>query len=289
MGKKKQLSFILAILMLLSLLGGCQTEEVSSTEPSHTSSIPTTAKPTTVPTTAPQPTRHDPLAVPAGVTETHIATFYFEAGIKQTADTQLCFFGASDGDYAVLVRDKANPGEPSWETVNGLTFYYPDGYSILWDHGHLWQRFASQRITEEQLQEIYDNYYSAYPELLYLANGQLKFGPTEMEAISQALLPLTGEALDWDAVNTAGRPRLVYYCTVMGMHVVRWIPEYRCGVITIKYLEVGPYSFGDTEFMQLYVYVGEELLTLTEVYERGIFLDEQIEVIHRFHVTASTR
>lgn len=288
--KQKIVPIILAILMLLSLLGGCQSAGVGQSAPANTSSVPATVKPTAVPTTAPQPTPHDPLAVPTGVTEKDITKFYGWANVEQTTETKLCFFGTFDDTYAVLVRDKANPCEPCWETVNGLTFYYPDGYPIMWRNSHLWLRFASQDITEAQLQEIYDNYYSAYPELLNLANGQLDFGLEEMEAFSQALLELTGEEVDWDDVNTqpgSPRQRLVYYCTVMGMHVVRWIPEIRCGLITIKYIDVGPYSFGDTEYMQLYVFDGEELLTLAEAYERGIFTDAQLEIIYRYHVTSS--
>lgn len=280
---RKLFSIILAIIMLLSLLCGCHPASLDSSPTTLTPTIPTTAKPTTMPTTMP----HNPLAMPSEITEKDIAKFYSWAEVEHTADTQLCFFGAFDGTYAVLVRDKANPCEPCWETVNGLTFYYPDGYPILWLDSHLWQRFATQDITEDQLQEIYNNYYSAYPELLYLANGQLEFGPDVMEAISKALLPLTGEEPGWDAVNTIGRSRLLYYCTIMGAHVVRWIPEIRSGVDTIKYLDVGPYSFGDTDYMQLYVYVGEELLTLAEAYDRGFFADAQIEVIYRFHCTAS--
>jgi hypothetical protein len=40
--------------------------------------------------------------------------------------------------------------------------------------------------------------------------------------------------------------------------------------------------------MQMYVYVGEELLTLAEAYERGIFNDAQLETIYHYHVTSST-
>jgi hypothetical protein len=290
---RKQFSITLAFLMLLSLLGGCRSAGVGKSVPTNTASIPTTAKPTaptTVPTTAPQPPRYDPLEVPPEVTQKDISRFYGWAKVEQTTETELCFFGVFDDSYAVLVRDTANPREPYSETVNGLTFYYPDGYPIMWGKGHLWQKFSVQKITEDQLQEIYDNYYSAYPELLNLANGQLDFGLEEMEAFSQALLELTGEEVDWDDVNTqpgSPRQRLVYYCTVMGMHVVRWIPEIRCGLITIKYIDVGPYSFGDTEYMQLYVFDGKELLTLADAYERGIFTDAQLEIIYRYHVTSS--
>ena len=283
--KRKILSITLAVLMLLSLLSGCRSAEVYPSTPIHTSSIPTTAKPTTVPTTAPQSTWHNPLTVPPGVTERNISSFYNLAEIRQTKDTQLCFFGAFDGTYAVLVRDKANPGEPCWETVNGLTFYYPDGYAIMWGDGRLWYKFTQQEITEEQLQEIYDNYYSAYPELLYLANGQLEFGPTEMDAFRRALLQLTGKDVSWDAVNSIGRRRLVYYGTVMGAHIVRWIPTRHSGYMPIKYIDVGPYSFGHTEFMWIFVYVNDEIITLTEAYERGFFGDMQLEVIYRLHTT----
>ena len=296
--KRKMLSIMLAALMLLSLLGGCRSAGVSSTAPSHTSSIPATEKPSTAPTTIPQPTRHDPLAVPSGITEKHIRIFYRRARLEQTEDTQLYFFGAFDDAYAVLIRDKTKSYEPSWETVNGLTFYYPDGYAIFWENdvaddlpgGHLWEMFNRQLITEEQLQEIYDNYYSAYPELLYLANGQLEFGVDEMEAISKALLTITGEEVDWDDVNTKPyvyNPRLVYYCSIMGAHVFRWIPYYHTGLLEYQSIHVGPYTFMHEEFLQIYVYVGEELLTLNEAYDRGFFADPQIEAICRYHVTRS--
>ena len=288
---RKLFSITLAILMLLSLLGGCRSAGVGQSVPTNTASIPTTAKPTaptTVPTTAPQPPRYDPLEVPPEVTQKDLSRFYSWAKVEQTTETELCFFGTFDDTYAVLVRDKANLCEPCWETVNGLTFYYPDGYAILWGKGHLWQKFTNQEITEDQLQKIYDNYYSAYPELLYLANGQFDFDQDEQEAICQALLQLTGEEMRWDSVNSIGRRRLVYYCTIMGMHVVRWIPQMHTGLLTIKYLNVGSYSFGHTEFMQMYVYVGEELLTLAEAYERGIFNDAQLETIYHYHVTSST-
>ena len=292
---RKLFTVLLAILTLLSLLCGCQSvNEGSSTAPS-TPSIPTTVKPTTAPTTAPttvpRPTSWDPLAVPSNITEEVIDAFYLRAGIEKSKDTQLCFFGVFDGIHAVLARDTANPGEPVWETVNGLTFYYPDGYGIMMGSGsnrHLWGQFTSGQITAEQLQVIYDNYYSAYPELLYLANGQFTFGPEEMEAISKALLPLTGEELGWDAVNSIGKPRLVYYCSIMGAHVFRWIPELHRALLTLTYLDVGPYRFGHIEEMQLYVYVGGELWTLAEAYDRGFFVDAQIEVISRFHGFAGT-
>ena len=297
MMKQKHLPILLAILILLSLLCGCQSAALDSSPTTGTPTIPTTAKPTaaptTMPTTVPRPTRHDPLAIPSDITQAHIEVLYAWTGIEQSADTQLCFFGTFDDTYAVLVRDNANPGDPCWETVNGLTFYYPDGYSIILEddeiggtRGHLWQNFTRQLITEEQLQEIYDNYYSAYPELLYVANGQFEFGSEEMEAISQALLPLTGEELGWDSVNSTGRPRLVYYCSLMGVHVVRWIPEFHSAIYPFKHLSVGPYTFEHPENMQLYVYVGEELLTLAEAYDRGTFTDKELEVIHRYHVSA---
>lgn len=292
--KRKMLSIIiLAVLMLLSLLGGCQSSGVNPSTPTNAPSIPTT-----IPTTVPQPTRHDPLAVPSGITEEHIRIFYRRARLEQTEDTQLYFFGAFDDAFAVLIRDKTKSYEPSWETVNGLTFYYPDGYAIFWENdiaddltgGHLWEMFKRQLITGEQLQEIYNNYYSAYPELLYLANGQLDFGVEEMEAISQALLLLTGEEVDWDDVNTKPcvyNPRLVYYCSIMGAHVFRWIPYYHTGLLEYQRIYVGPYSFTHEEFLQIYVYVGEELLTLNEAYDRGFFADPQIEAICRYHATCS--
>ena len=302
--KQKTVSIILVILMLLSLLGGCRSSEVSQSIPASTSSIPTTAAPTTAapttaaPTTTTQPTRHDPYTVPSGITEKHIKTFYRRSHFKQTKDTQLYYFGAFDDAYAVLIRDKTRSFEPSWETVNGLTFYYPDGYPIYWENdqafdivgGHLWEMFNRGLITEAQLQEIYDNYYSTYPELLYLANGQLEFGEEEMEAICQALFALTGEEIDWDDVNTKPyvyNPRLVYYCSIMGAHVFRWIPYYHTGLLEYQRFYVGPYSFTHEEFFQLYVYVGEELWTLEEAYDRGFFADEHIETIQLFHGTSS--
>ena len=156
----------------------------------------------------------------------------------------------------------------------------------MWGNGHLWHKLSYQEITKKQLQEIYDNYYSAYPELLYLANGQLEFGPTEMEAFRRALLQRTGEDVSWDAVNSIGRLRLVYYCTVMGAHIVRWIPEMHTSHLPIKYVEVGPYRFGHIEFMQLYVYVNDEILTLAEAYERGFFGNVQLKAIYRYHWTS---
>ena len=125
MPKQKLFSITLSILML-SLLCGCLPA-------GHVDSIPPHISPSK-PTTVPVPTRYDPLAMPSEITETGIAVFYARARIAQSADTQLCLFGAFDSIYAVLVRDTANPGEPYWETVNGLTFYYPDGYGILWEN-----------------------------------------------------------------------------------------------------------------------------------------------------------
>ena len=297
--KKKITPTILAILLLLSMLGGCWSTGGGQSVPTNTDSLPTTTKPTTMPTTVPQTTRYDPLAVPAGITDRHIENFYYRARIQQSEDTQLCYFGAFDDTYAVMVRDKATPYEPTWETVNGLTFYYPDGNFILWenDHrddlpgGHLWEMFNRQLITEEQLQEIYDNYYSAYPELLPLAQAVETFGTDDMEAISQALLQLTGEEVDWDDVNTKPyvyNPRLVYYCTIMDAHIFRWIPYYHNGFLEYPSLTVGPYTLRHEEYMLLYVYIGEELLTLNDAYDQGIFTDSQLKAIIRYHVTCNS-
>lgn len=290
MRNRKLFCILLAILMLLSLLGGCQSVEVTPT-------TSTTATPSTMPTTEPSRVPYDYLTAPPEITEKHIDTFYLRAQLFQTKDTQLCFFGAFDGAYAILIRDKAKSCEPCWETVNGLTFYYPDGYAIYLENdeafdlvgGHLWEMFNRKLITEAQLQEIYDNYYSVYPELLYLANGQLDFGAEEMEAISKALLPITGEEVDWDDVNTHWKPspRLVYYCSIMGAHVFRWIPYYPSAFLEYQSIYVGSYRFMHKEFFQIYVYVGDELWTLEEAYNRNFFSDAEIEIIYRYHVTAS--
>ena len=277
--KRKILSIVLAVLMLLSMLSGClPARQIDSLSPSN-------------PTTVPVPTRYDPLAMPSEITETGIAVFYARARIAQSADTQLFLFGAFDSIYAVLVRDTANPGEPYWETVNGLTFYYPDGYGILWENqdsgdrirGRLWENFALQNITPEQLQVIYDNYYSAYPELLPLAQRAKSFGTDTMEAISHALLLPTGEELGWNETNTSGNTRLVYYCTVEGMHVFRWIDHVHSPTYDMKDVYVGPYHFECTEHFELYVYVDNELMTLAEAYDRELFTNAQIEVIYRHH------
>ena len=277
----------LAALMLLSMLSGCLPA-------GHVDSIPPHISPSK-PTTVPVPTPYDPLAIPPEITEKGVAVFYARARIAQSADTQLCLFGAFDSIYAVLVRDTANPGEPYWETVNGLTFYYPDGYPIFLENGvcydsfggHLWDMFHRQLITEEQLQEIYDNYYSVYPELLYLANGQLEFGPEEMEAISQALLELTGEEVDWDDVNQYNKPRLEYYCSIMGAHVFAWIPYGHNPFPEYRTITVGSYSFTHAELFWLYVYVGGELWTLNEAYDRGFFTDAQLETISFYHYSTN--
>lgn len=289
--KQKTVSIILAILMLLSLLCGCQSAALDSSPTTGAPTIPTTVNPTTVP----EPTPYDPLAVPPEVTEETLSSLYHRANIKQTTDNQHYFFGAFADSYAVLFRCETDPCEPCWETVNGLTFYYPDGHSILWINqitavgdtaGHLWEMFNRQLITEEQLQEIYDNYYSAYPELLPLAQAARSFGPDDMEAISRALQLATEEDLSWKETNTAGQYRLVYYCTVEGKHVFRWIPHYKSALLEYQKIYVGTYRFAHPEFFQLYVYADEELLTLNEAYDRGLFADEHIKGIVRYHATS---
>lgn len=289
--KQKTISIILAILMLLSLLCGCQSAALDSFPTTCAPTIPTTVKPTTVP----EPTPHDPLAVPPGITEKTLSLLYYLTSVNQTEDNQHYFFGAFEDSYAVLFRCETDPCEPCWETVNGLTFYYPDGYSILWINqitvigdtaGHLWEMFNRQLITEEQLQEIYDNYYSAYPELLPLAQAVKTFGTDDMEAISRALQIATSEDLGWKETNTAGQYRLIYYCTVDGKHVFRWIPEWKSAILEYQKIYVGTYCFAHPEYFQLYVYVDEELLTLNEAYDRGLFTDEHIKGIVRYHATS---
>ena len=279
MPKQKLFSITLSILMLLSLLGGCRSATVSSTAPSLTSSAPSTEK-------------HDPLAVPPELTEESMSKIYYLTKVKKEARSGLYFFGAFEDSYAVLCRIKSEPDEPCWETVNGLTFYYPDGYPILWVYkisqkgdtaGHLWEMFHRKLITEEQLQEIYDNYYSAYPELLPLAQAVRHFGSDDMEAISRDLLLYTAEELGWDETNMVGQFRLVYYCTVDGKHVFRWIPDYKSGFLEYQFINVGGYRFGHPEFFQLYVYFDEELMTLQEAYDRGLFSREQIRRLYVYH------
>lgn len=289
---KRLTGIVLVFMMLLTLLGGCQNNAAQNSTPTPVPTIPTTAKPTTAPTTEPQQTQHDPLAVPPELTEKSISRLYYFANVNNRERNGQYYFGAFEDSYAVLFRLNSGPYDPCWETVNGLTFYYPDGYPILWVYklsqkgdtaGHLWEMFHRKLITEEQLQEIYDNYYSAYPELLPLAQAVDHFGSDDMEAISRDLMLYTAEELGWEETNEAGRPRLVYYCTVDGKHVFRWIPDFTNSLLEYPVLYVGGCGFIFQEYLQIYVYYEEELMTLQEAYDRGLFSREQLKGLRTYH------
>ena len=313
---KRILSTVLSAVLLLSLLAGC-TPLVSPTDPTEPTvptvpTVPTTpTRPTeptspstptqpTVPTELTEPTRYDPAAPLAEFTQEMFDDIFFRYGPRRDLPDieamSLEVFGVFEDTYALLIRGGDVPPAPCWQTVNGLVFYYPDGNAMIWykifnpEPGtHLPVAFAYQDITAEQLKTVYDNYYSAYPELLPLAQTAASFGEDTKQDIIEALRHRTGEELDWNDTNDMGTLRLVYYCTVADKHIFRWITRWYSPAYAERDYQIGEYKFDFSQDFWLYVYDGNTLLTLNEAYEQGVFGDEELGMIYYYHYGSRPR
>lgn len=285
---KKRIALLLAMFMLAVSVYGCASHGSYGTSPAATTNSTIAADPTM--TTNPPPAPFDPKSMWGELSEDiqNDVYAYFQIYGEYEASLSFRIFGAFEDVYVLMLDEKLEYAPvPCSETVNGLTFYYPTGQTLMLFapeygrmHYHLPEAFTLQLITEEELAVVYENYYSAYPHFLPQAEAATPFTDSTKKEISDIWLTQYGETLvAWDNINLDRRASVSHYVTFDSKHVFFWFDDlpFVAGSASVT---VGEYTF-ESYYSQFQIYVYEDgvLMTLTEAYELGHITDDQLWVI----------
>lgn len=286
---KKFVALLLAVKLLAVLLYGCIPSNYYVTQPAATN-IPVT-------TTTEPSLPFDPEALLHEVTEEAIEDIYnyrgYYAGIGNVEDLTLRVFGVFGDTYVLMIDGGAQHAQiPYQETVNGLLFYYQTGQTLMvykekmgvrHPVSDLTEAFVLGYITAEQVEIIYENYYSAYPHLRAQAESVEKFTDEIRNQINAAWLDRYGEELDWSEKNELNWYRTQHYGSVGGKQIfLRTALEPRV-IAAIAQIHVGQYVFEHHYDFEIYVFEAGDLLTLAEAYEQGRVSDTEVQAIYDYH------
>lgn len=305
---KRILSTVLIAVLLLSLLAAC-TPPAPPTDPTEPTvptvpTVPTTPTRPTEPTSPTEPTQptepvaaFDPYALVAEMPEKELKGIFnanhqrYDVSYEDMLEAMsLRVFGVFDGTYAIMIDSSWEYAQISYyESVAGMVFYYPTAQSIIMHNEkwgmeyHLSEAFEKQKITAEEVAEIYENYYSAYPELLPQAQSLTVFTDEVKQKIATLFQDQYGEELDWDALYFSGRRRVKLYGAVGGAHIFFRAGPYETAMAWQIEKQVGAYTFAYGDEFEIYAYVYGYLMTLEEAYESNYISDLQLRAIHDFH------
>ena len=179
---RKCLLIILLLYFLLGLVGCDQSNAASqptaSTPPQQHVTDPTTVPPTD-PTTVPTTSVFDPALLLAQISEETLESmrgdFFVQFALTSSQinplDLNFRVYGLWDHACALFVTipQSGSADTLTYDTVNGLTFVYPNAnvMRVYVEHHYytLTEAFQAGYLSPAELETLYQNYYSAHPHL----------------------------------------------------------------------------------------------------------------------------
>ena len=302
MNIKRTIILLFTLLLTVSFYG-CAASGSADTEPATTVTAGTTAAQlqvpateVTVPTTTVNIPSFDPAKLAAQVPENvqrklfyHFRSVYH---LLKQEEVSLRAFGVFEGVYVVMVDGSVDfPAISYQETVNDLLFYYQTGQTLMvcvceseiTTVSDLTEAFCLGVITPEQLEIVYENYYSAYPHLYDQSKNVTRFTDGIRNEISTLWLNQYGEELDWTEKHFFGGYRNQHYGSVGGKQVFMRTAYHPRVIAAVDEIRVGGCSFQHYFDFEIYVYKEGTLLTLKEAFEQGMISETEIEALYHYH------
>lgn len=202
-------------------------------------------------------------------------TAYNSAKYQETKSSTL-LHGIFDGVYVYVNTFTFTNWFPSTETVNGLQFYYPDGYKMhvfSVEHGHytLKQAFEEGILTADQLQEVYDNYASYLEKAVKLIPEDVK------KEMQQAFIKQFGD----DRGNaTADDVMLDRVVAVFDNRYVLFADGIFAYLTWIETEVVNGYDFIYGSSQKMYLYYNGYYYRLQEACDAGLLSEDELRQVY---------